>query len=539
MIEFLSSNPVLLLFTVAALGYLIGNIKFRGISLGVAAILFTGLAFGAMDPSLQIPEVILVLGLSLFIYSIGLSSGPAFFESYRKSGVKDIQFVLLMLLSSGAIAVGLFWLFGFSAAKIAGIYSGSTTNTAALAGVIDLISQNSNSVANLEDLVVGYTFSYPMGVLGSMMAILICERMFKIDYKAEQKKFKDEYPVDVGVDSISVAVTNEEMCGVSIRDLNIKHRWGVVFGRIFSDGNIKLANWDTQFVLGDVVMVVGASEALEQVVQDLGELSDSDLPFDMRHYDSRRIFLSNPMLAGRTIASLNLPSKFNAVITRIRRGDMDMVAKAHTIIEQGDRIRFIAKREDLKNLSTYFGDSYKESSTINLFSFGLGIALGLFLGSLEFSLGDQFSFKLGYAGGPLVVGLVLGALRRTGPIVWTMPYSANVTLRQIGIILLLATIGVRSGNAFIQSLSLEAFWIFIAGSIISIITAFLILFVGYKFMNKPFALLTGMVANQPAILDFSLTRANNNLPSYGYSMMLPIAIIVKILLAQLLYLLLI
>ncbi|MGB0840380.1 MAG: hypothetical protein ACPGXL_09580, partial [Chitinophagales bacterium] len=174
----------------------------------------------------------------------------------------------------------------------------------------------------------------------------------------------------------------------------------------------------------------------------------------------------------------------------------------------------------------------------NLFSFGLGIGLGLLLGSFEITLGVGLSFKLGYAGGPLIVGLLLGALRRTGPIVWALPYSANVTLQQIGLILLLTAIGVRSGNAFVQSLSIEGLWIFLAGSAISLLTAVSILWVGYKLMKMPFSLLMGVVANQPAILDFATSRTKNSIPVFGYAMMFPIALITKIVIAQVLFLIL-
>ena len=215
-----------------------------------------------------------------------------------------------------------------------------------------------------------------------------------------------------------------------------------------------------------------------------------------------------------------------------------MLARGNTILQQGDRIRFVARRRDLKALSKYFGDSYQAVSKVNLFSFGLGIGIGLLLGLIEFRIGDFFSFKLGYAGGPLIVGLLLGATRRTGAVVWSLPYSANVTLQQIGLILLLSAIGVRSGNAFVESFSSDAFVMIGASAIISILGAIISLFVGYKLVKIPFTLLMGMVSNQPAILDFSTERAGNNIPSFGYTMMFPIALIGKIVIAQLIYIIL-
>jgi putative transport protein len=193
MIEILAEYPLLILFIVASLGYLVGTISIKGVSLGVSAILFTGLAVGAIDPRLQIPEIIFQLGLSIFIYSVGLTSGPAFFESYRKNGTRDILFLVSMLLLTGLMAVGIQYLLGFSPATITGIYSGSTTNTAALAGVLDYMG---NTLPNggegyAQDTVVGYSLSYPMGVLSGIIGILVMERLLKIDYKKEALALAD------------------------------------------------------------------------------------------------------------------------------------------------------------------------------------------------------------------------------------------------------------------------------------------------------------------------------------------------------------
>jgi len=540
--EILIQNPILLLFVVASLGYLLGSIKIGKSSLGVAAVLFTGLAFGAYNPNFQIPEIILQLGLCIFVYSIGLSSGPAFFQSYKKNGLRDFSFILSALILTGSIAAVISIIFDFSAATITGAYSGSSTNTPALAGVIDYINntyKNTEQAATLvQDTVVGYSFSYPMGVLGGIIAILVMERVFKIDYNEEKKKLRHLYPVDDELSSASVKITNEAVCNIPLRDLFKQQKWNVMFGRMLHNEEVSLANWNTQLMIGDEIMLIGAPEDLEKAVSYLGVKSNAKLSYDRRLFDVRRIFVSNAALVGQSIASLNLDEKYNAIITRIRRGDIDMLAKGNTVLELGDRIRFIAKRTDLKELSAYFGDSYHASSKVNLFSFGLGIGLGLILGNITISLSPDFSFKLGYAGGPLIVGLILGALRRTGKIVWTMPYSANVTLQQIGLILLLVTIGVRSGNAFVQSFSIEGLWIFFISVILSLFAAFTMLIFGYKLFKIPFSILMGMVANQPAILDFAASRTNNRIPQIGYAMMFPIALIAKIIIAQLLFIIL-
>ncbi len=539
MSDILSQYPLLLLFLVASLGYFIGQIKVKGSSLGTAAILFTGLAFGAIDTRFEIPAIIMFLGLSIFVYSIGLSSGPAFFQSYRKNGMRDFAFTFSMLLLSGLLA-GLLWMaFDMSAAVITGVYSGSTTNTAALAGVIDMINTKypEGTATNfVEDAVVGYSFSYPMGVLGSILAIILMERIYHIDYRGEKDMLRKEYPLEENLVSQAFQITNPAIFGLTVRDFLQRYDWKIVFGRRLRDGEVRLVNWDSTIRENDVFMVVGSENDMKEVSKTLGQEAILPLEFNRREFDHRRIFVSNPKVAGRTIASLNIQEKYHAVITRIRRGDIEMLATGDTVLELGDRIRFIARRQDLEALAKYFGDSYQESSKVNLFSFGLGIGLGLLLGSIEFNFGGGINFKLGYAGGPLIVGIILGALRRTGGIVWTLPYSANVTLQQIGLILLLATIGVRSGHAFVASISIDGLWMFLAGALISLVTAIAILMVGYKLLRMPFSLLMGVVSNQPAILEFAQSRTKNNIPLFGFAMMFPLALIAKVIIAQVLFL---
>ena len=542
MSELMSNNPLLLLFIVAALGYLVGKIKIMGSSLGVAAVLFVGLAFGALDPNYNVPSLLFQLGIILFVYSIGLSSGPAFFNSFKTNGWRDIGFIVAMTALTGFLAVGVFFLFDFTPATITGIYAGSTTNTPALAGVLDIISNNPAYTEKIDlsnILAVGYTFSYPLGVIGVMAAIKIMERLMKIDYIEEKKKLRKEYPVDDEITSEVIKITNPDVVGVQIRDLAAAKGWDVVFGRIKGTEGMVLADWSTTFKLNDKVYVVGQNYDLEKVALEMGEITEDSDFYNRKEYDVRRIFVSNPDVVGQKISALNLNQKYHAIITRIRRGDMDMLANAETVLEQGDRIRFIARRKDLDALSKLFGDSYYESSRINLFSFGLGIALGLIVGSIPIVLPGGIQFKLGFAGGPLIVGLLLGAVRRTGPIVWTMPYGADVTLRQLGLIILLAVIGIQSGNTFLTSFQGGAWALILLGAaIIAILGTMIALYIGYKWVKIPFSLLLGFVSNQPAILDFSQEITKNRIPTIGYSLMFPIALVMKILFAQLLFILL-
>ncbi|MEL6969322.1 MAG: TrkA C-terminal domain-containing protein [Bacteroidota bacterium] len=538
MIEAFKESPVLLLFVVSAIGYWVGNIPIRGTKLGVAAVLFVGLAFGAIDPALSMPDIVIVLGLSMFVYTIGLSSGPSFFSTFKSQGLRNFSFILAMLVFSTLITLGLYYLFDLDAATAAGLLAGSSTNTASLAGLLDLIQLSQPAALQAEmsnAAVVGYSLSYPMGVLGVMLAISLMQRWFRINYPQELQ----EQNLILAGDNIrrhTVVITQEAVVGLAIRDIFQRFQRRLVFGRMQRQGVDQLPNMDTELQLGDQLVIIGNAEVMEEATEMLGEVQNKELSYDRTSFDVRRLFVSNPQIAGEKIASLNLAEKFSTIITRVQRGDVDLLASGDTVLELGDRVLVIARRPDFEELKKLFGNSYEALNHINLLSFGSGMALGLMLGLLTFTLPGGVSFSLGFAGGPLVVALILGALRRTGPIVWTLPFGANLVLRQLGLILLLAGIGVRSGHTFLNTiLAGGGGWIFLCGAIIATTTAFLTLWLGYKWLRIPFGLLTGMIATQPAILDFALDRAGNRLPSMGFTLILPIALITKILFVQLLF----
>lgn len=539
MIEAFKANPLLLLFIVSAIGYWVGSIRIKGTSLGVAAVLFVGLGFGAIDKDLMVPEIVIFLGLSIFVYTIGLSSGPGFFATFKRRGFRDILFVIAMLTLSAAITVGLFFLFDLDAATAAGLFAGSTTNTPALAGLLDLIQRTapSQDLSNIaQHAVVGYSLSYPMGVLGVMLMIALMQKVFRINYRTEEKELQQEYPISEVITSRTILVTEEEAIGMEVRKLFHRFHGRIVFGRLKRDEEVTLASWDTRLQLNDEIVIVGGASVMDKITNFLGQSSADPLDYDRRMYDIRGLFVSNPKIAGEKIASLNLQEKYPAVITRIQRGDVAILANGETILELGDRIQIVARRQDMPAINSFFGNSYEALSHINLFSFGVGMALGLLLGMVDFNLPGGITFNLGSAGGPLIVALFLGYLRRTGSIVWTLPYSANLSLRQFSLILLLAGIGIRSGHTFLTTL-LEGggLLIFLCGAIISLVSAFATLLIGFKLLRIPFSFLTGMVANQPAILDYALQECGNKLPTIGYTLMLPISVITKILVVQILY----
>ena len=540
MIQAFIENPILMLFAVVGMGYWLGRVKVRGVSLGVAAVLFTGLAVGGTNEQLHVPESMVFLGLTIFIYTIGLSSGPSFFATFRKRGLKDAYFVMGSLAFSAVLVVGAFYLFDFSAATSSGIFAGSNTNTPALAGLIDAI-RNLKETPTLiknwsESAVVGYSLTYPFGIFGGIIAIHLSAKWLGVDFKAEEESLQDEYPTKRDIVSEVVTVKHDTFENMTIRDIKKMKGWKVVFGRIERGEEVLLTNWDSMIKVGDRIAVIGRKEEVQDVVDALGEATPYDVPSNQSEYETKRIFVSSPKIAGERLATLNLGEQFSAIITRIRRGDVDIVANGETVIELGDQVIFIARRRDIPKIRAFFGDSYEELGRINLLSFGLGMALGLLLGMVSFQLPGGIDFKLGFAGGPILVALLLGNLRRTGPIVWSLPYNANVTLRQFGLIIMLAGIGINSGYTFTSTLlNGDSAIILLVGFFISFLTAVGTLFVGYKLLKIPFSFLVGMVATQPAILDFAMEKTGNKLPIIGYTLILPVSLIVKIIYVQILF----
>ena len=539
MTELLSANPLLLLFAVMAIGYGLGEIRIRGFKLGVAAVLFVGLGFGALDPRLEVPQLIVFLGLAIFVYTVGLSSAPAFFASFRRNGFRDIYFALGTVAFSALLAYGIGVWFDFDAATTSGLYAGASTNTPALAGLLDAIEKNAPEAARDlmgQEAVVGYSLAYPLGVLGVMLGLFALQRVYRIDYGRESEQLQREYPMGEALVSRTFRVEEPALAGRTLREFRRDHPVRVVFGRMLHEGTTTLTTWDSRPQTGDHIVLVGTREAITEAGPLVGPAAEGQLNHDRSIFDVRRIFISNDEIAGKTIASLNLQERINILITRVQRGDMDLLASGDTVLELGDRILLVAHRDDLPEVFRIFGNSYEALSKVNLLSFGLGITMGLLLGMVTFALPGGYSFSLGFAGGPLIVALLLGQLRRTGPIVWTLPYGANLTLRQLGLIFLLAGIGIRSGQTFYQTLQTDlGLKLFLAGGVIALLTTAATIVIGYRVLRIPFSFLGGMVGSQPAVLEFAVEQAGNKYPAIGYTRMLPVVLIGKILAVQLLY----
>lgn len=546
MINLLVENPLLLLFVVAAVGYPLGRITIRGMSLGVAAVLFAGLAVGSLHPDLKLPEIVYLLGQSLFIYTIGLSSGAAFFSSLRRKGWRDNLFVLVILSIDAALIVAAQQIFAFRPALAAGMFAGSVTNSSALAAVLEFVRNHfalghisDNALAGLlADPVVGYSLTYPGGILGLIFAIVVLQKLWRIDYAAEARSLLDIPTATPDLHCQTILVTKPDPDGKSLGEVAAGNSFQVFFGRLSRNHIQSIADDQTHLQKGDLITICGTRDEIRRVVDAFGEAAAVETEPENSLRDYYRVFVSNRAVVGHKISDLNLPHLFGATLTRVRRGDVEFLPQPSTVLEYGDRVRVLAGRDRIATVKKFFGDSYRALSEIDILTFAVGITAGLLLGIVPIPLPGGLVFKLGAAGGPLIVALVLGRLERTGPLVWNIPYGANLTLRQVGLVLFLAGIGTRSGYTLFQGLGQNEVWpILLVGALITSVSAFAIMVVGYKLLRIPMSLLIGVLAGahtQPAILGFAQEQAKSELPNIGYASVLPTALIAKVIFVQLL-----
>lgn len=518
MIQVLQTNPLLLLFLVASLGYAVGRVKVAGFSLGVAAVLFVGLAFGALSPDVRLPEIVYLLGLVLFVYTVGLASGPAFFSALRRRGLRQGGLALGLLGLGAGLAALAKGLLGLSGPLAAGLFAGAFTNTPALAGLLEALTARGAPEAARAEPVLAYSVAYPMGVIGTLLAIYVLQRAWRVPRAAPPEPLVDR----------SVVVRRPEKADALPE--------GVRLGRVSHAGRVAVAAPGTALAPGDVVSVIGPAREVDAAAAELGDASPDALDLDRRALDMRRVFVSRASLAGRALGDLHLPERFGAIVTRVRRGDVDFLARDATVLELGDRVRVVAPREGLAAVTAFFGDSQRRLSEIDVTSFSAGLALGLLLGLVPIPLPGGAEFRLGFAGGPLLVGLALGALGRTGPVVWRLPHGANLTLRQLGLILFLAGVGTRSGYAFASTVGGGlGLALFAAGAVMTAALALLALWLAVRVLKMPFATAAGLLAGlqtQPAVLNFAVEQTGSDEPNIAYATVYPLATIAKIVLAQ-------
>ncbi len=534
----LQSEP-LLLFLVVGIGFLVGQIRVRGFSLGVAGVLFVGLFFGAWRPEGQPPfsiaHQVTQLGLILFVYAVGLTTGPGFFAAMKKRGVRFNIALVISLLAGAAITFMLGRWLKIPVGQISGVYCGGLTNTPALAAVTELIK--GRGIGDPSDPVIGYSIAYPFGVIGGLVAFQIFAAIYRSAYEKEKAEAESRRKAVSKLVAANFEICNSELFGKPIGDLRIQEKIGLVVSRHKHQAEVVIPTKYSILHEGDVVVAVGKEADIQKGEDYFGAKSDQHLEWVGEAITMRRILVSRKDLAERTIDELHLDRRFNAQVTRLRRADVDIIPQPDTRVEIGDRLRIVMPSDKSAEVAKFFGDSERGITELDYTALTLGISLGVLVGMIPIPIPGGASVSLGFAGGPLVAGLILGKLGRTGPLIWSIPLESNQTLRHIGLLFFLAGVGILAGGRFFGALSTNGWQLLLLGVVTTSITTALTLLLlrGYGKATVISAIgATSGMQTQPATLARAYEMSKSDETYIAYATTYPVAMIGKILIAQLL-----
>ncbi len=518
--DLLADEPLVLLFAVLAVGAVLGALSFRGVSIGPAGALFAGLGASALDERLVIPSIVGLVGLALFTYCVGLAAGPELQRSVRSSlPLLGVVVVLLGALAPLSLLIGKFLDLG--RAEISGLYAGSLTNTPALAAAQALVDPADRSLP-----VVGYALSYPFGVLGMLAAIVVASRIVPSRSDAAGSGQLQSVTVRVGIGRKQI-----------VGDLYDQYDGAIRVSRVQRGEQIFVPARDDSITTGDLIAVTSPSDLVETLIVSLGDRPLSQLTDDRSRLDFRRMVVSNPDIVGVPLWKLRLTARRGATVTRIRRGETDMLAHLDSVLEPGDRVRVVAPPGQMEDIARELGDNERRVAEFHPRGFSIGLLLGLLVGLVPIPVPGVGAIELGSAGGPLLVGLLLGWRERTGPLVWQAPHGVSLTLRQLGSLLFLGMAGTSGGAALRSALaSGDGFRPMLGGVVITSLSAIVLIAVGRRWKLGPAAtagLLSG-AQTQPAALAFAAERTADPQLDLTYALVLPVAMVTKIIAAQLL-----
>jgi len=485
--EIIGSQPILTAFLAIGVGYLVGQISIFGFSLGVGAVLFVGLAIGAFAPKAQIIGPIGLTGLIMFLYGIGILYGRQFFEGIVGSGQKYNLLALIACLAGLGVALLLGQIFDIKIGHTLGIYAGSMTSTATLQAALE--------VTKSKDPSIGYSIAYPFGVIGPILCIYFMTRMVKPKFPAKAQRFH--------MGEISIGAT---FAGRTLDELT-KELDGVQVTMVRKAGQNIVPIGDTVLSAGDAVLVVTENqEAIANAAAKIGRLEPGRLASDRADLDYIRVFVGKASVVGIPLARLPMPSGLPAHLLHVRRYDADLVPTPDLMLEFGDRVGVLMPPDRKEEIRKHFGDTVKATAEFSYVSLGLGMVMGVLLGLIPIPVPGVGIVTLGIGGGPLIVALILGKLRRTGPMLWTMPLPANIVLRNFGLAMFLATVGVNAGQPFVRTVAESGFTMLFIGVAVLLTTVAIVLLVGHYVMRVPYDDLVGVASGatgNPAILVYS------------------------------------
>ena len=543
-----AAHTMIILSLVIALGVAFGHLKLFGISLGIAGVLFSGLAFGHFHLTVndEIIEFAREFGLILFVYTIGMQVGPGFFASFRRQGLKLNLLAISIVLLGVATAIAIHFLGGVDIPVIVGLLSGAVTNTPGLGAAQQALRER---LADQPDILalpgMAYAVAYPFGILGIIFTMLLVRFVFRINPDKEAIAF-DESHGHKGAQpaNYNIAVTNGRLVGQQVRKLASLVQAEFVISRLLRQDRVEVPNAETTLQLGDVLHVVCTPENAEKLSVVVGDVTkEVDVRKVQSQLTSRNILVTQNSVVGKSIRELDLMSRYGVAITRINRAGLDLVAKAGSELMIGDRITVVGEESQLKKVSVELGDSLKSLNHPNILPVFIGIIVGVIVGSIPFQIpGVPAPVKLGLAGGPLLVSILLSRIGRVGPVVWYLPLSANLVLREVGITLFLACVGLKSGGKFVETLvhGDGLYWLGL-GAIITAVPLIIVGLAARYIFKLNYLSLCGLLAGSmtdPPALGFANQIAASDAPSITYASVYATVMFLRILTAQAIVLLL-
>ena len=540
------AHSVLILSLVIAFGIMLGKIKVAGISLGVTWILFVGILFGHFNLNLDehLLHFLKEFGLILFVYSIGLQVGPGFFSAFKKGGFTLNMLAMGSIFISVVITIILHFTTGTPITTMVGILSGAVTNTPGLGA-----AQQANSDLNgidAPDIAMGYAVTYPLGVVGAILSLLALRYILNINTVKEVVEAEKGlgHLQELTVRPVTLEIKNEAIDGKTIKEVRPLVNRNFVISRIrHHDGRqeVELVNSETLLHLNDKILIISTPIDIEAITVFFGKEIEMEWEQLNKNLISRRILITKPELNGKMLSQLKIRNNFGASITRVNRSGVDLVASPHLQLQMGDRVTIVGSELAVSHAEKVLGNSVKRLNHPNLIPVFIGIALGCILGSIPFMFpGIPQPVKLGLAGGPLIVSILIS---RFGPQYKMITYttiSANLMVREIGISLFLACVGLGAGKDFVETIVHEGGYIWIAyGALITVVPLLLIGLIGRYVCKLNYYTLIGVLSGantNPPALAYSTDLTSCDGPAVGYATVYPLSMFLRVLTAQLLIL---
>lgn len=541
-------HSILLLSFVIAAGIQLGKIKVFGVSLGITLVLFVGIILGHFGFTINhnVIHFFKEFGLILFVYSVGMQVGPGFFSSFKKGGITLNMLACGIVFLGVVTAIILHYATGIPMPTMVGILSGAVTNTPGLGAAQQAFSDMYGSTDNT--IALGYAVAYPLGVIGIILSIIFIRYVFRVNFDKENEQLNNEDASHTNeAKPVSLIVKNPAVFGKSVGELSnlLEHR-DFVISRIWhdSDKQIEIVSANTVLMENDKVFVITTEQDAQTIKTFIGEEIDMERKQWIRmesQFINRRILITKPELNGKRLGQLKLRKLYGINITRINRAGVDLVATPHLTLQVGDRVNVVGTETAVTNVEKVLGNSMKRLNEPNLITIFIGIALGIVLGSIPITFpGIPQPVKLGLAGGPLIVAILISRFGYKYKLVTYTTQSANLMLREIGITLFLACVGISAGDGFVDTIVNNGGFAWIGyGFIITTVPLLIIGCIGRYFCKVNYFTLMGLIAGSttdPPALAYSNATAGNDAPSVGYATVYPLTMFLRVLTVQLLIL---